>query len=123
DPEDPYFLELEGQILLESGRPRDAIPALRKAVANSRSQPLIAALLGHALIATEDSANYPEAEKVLKTAVALDNENPFAWYQLGIVYASKGDQARAALASAERYSLEGGQASLALRNAEAAMQG
>ncbi|AMG73107.1 M48 family metalloprotease [Sphingopyxis granuli] len=123
DPEDPYFLELEGQILLESGRPRDAIPALRKAVANSRSQPLIAALLGHALIATEDSANYPEAEKVLKTAVALDNENPFAWYQLGIVYASKGDQARAALASAERYSLEGGQASLALRNAETAMQG
>lgn len=123
DPEDPYFLELEGQILLESGRPRDAIPALRKAVANSRSQPLIAALLGHALIATEDSANYPEAEKVLKTAVALDNENPFAWYQLGIVYASKGDQARAALASAERFSLEGGQASLALRNAEAAMQG
>lgn len=123
DPEDPYFLELEGQILLESGRPRDAIPALRKAVANSRSQPLIAALLGHALIATEDPANYPEAEKVLKTAVALDNENPFAWYQLGIVYASKGDQARAALASAERYSLEGGQASLALRNAEAAMQG
>ncbi|MGB3318981.1 MAG: M48 family metalloprotease [Sphingopyxis granuli] len=123
DPEDPYFLELEGQILLESGRPRDAIPALRKAVANSRSQPLIAALLGHALIATEDSANYPEAEKVLKTAVALDNENPFAWYQLGIVYASKGDQARAALASAERFSLEGGQASLALRNAETAMQG
>jgi len=123
DPEDPYFLELEGQILLESGRPRDAIPALRKAVANSRSQPLIAALLGHALIATEDPANYPEAEKVLKTAVALDNENPFAWYQLGIVYASKGDQARAALASAERYSLEGGQASLALRNAETAMQG
>ncbi|MGB3805033.1 MAG: M48 family metalloprotease [Sphingopyxis granuli] len=123
DPEDPYFLELEGQILLESGRPRDAIPALRKAVANSRSQPLIAALLGHALIATEDPANYPEAEKVLKTAVALDNENPFAWYQLGIVYASKGDQARAALASAERFSLEGGQASLALRNAETAMQG
>ena len=32
-------------------------------------------------------------------------------------------QARAALASAERYSLEGGQSGLALRNAETAMQG
>lgn len=123
DPEDPYFLELEGQILLESGRPDDAIPALRKAVTNSRAQPLIAATLGHALIATENPANFPEAEKVLKTAVALDNQNPFAWYQLGIVYANKGDQPRAALASAERYILEGRQSVLALRNAELAMQG
>ncbi|HMN53203.1 MAG TPA: tetratricopeptide repeat protein, partial [Sphingopyxis sp.] len=123
DPHDPYFLELEGQVLLESGRPKDAIPPLREAVANSRSQPLIAATLGHALIATEDPANFAEAEKVLKTAVALDNQNPFAWYQLGIVYANKGDQARAALASAERYNLEGGQSALALRNAETAMQG
>jgi len=123
DPNDPYFLELEGQILLESGRPKEAIPALRKAVRISRSQPLISATLGHALIATEDPANYAEAEEVLKTAVALDNQNPFAWYQLGIVYANKGDQARAALASAERYQLMGGQASLALRNADTATQG
>lgn len=123
DPDDPYFLELEGQILLESGRPNEALPPLREAVAKSRSQPLIAATLGHALIATEDPANFVEAEKVLRTAVALDNQNPFAWYQLGIVYASKGDQARAALASAERYNLQGGQAALALRNAEVAMQG
>lgn len=123
DPEDPYFLELEGQVLLESGRPKDAIAPLRKAVDNSRAQPLIAATLGHALIATEDPANFSEAEKVLKTAVALDNQNPFAWYQLGIVYANKGDQPRAALASAERFQLMGGQAPLALRNAEMAMQG
>lgn len=123
DPHDPYFLELEGQVLLESGRPKDAIPPLREAVAKSHSAPLIAATLGHALIATENPENFAEAEKVLKTAVALDNENPFAWYQLGIVYAAKGDQARAALASAERYSLEGGQPGLALRNAELAMQG
>jgi len=123
DPNDPYFLELEGQVLLESGRPKEAISPLRKAVANSRSQPLIAGTLGHALIASEDPANYAEAEEVLKTAVALDNQNPFAWYQLGIVYANKGDQPRAALASAERYQLMGGQEMLALRNADLAMQG
>ncbi len=123
DRDDPYFLELEGQILLESGRPKDALPPLREAVAKSRSQPLIAATLGHALIATEDPANFAEAEKVLRTAVALDKKNPFAWYQLGIVYANTGYQSRAALASAERYNLQGGQAVLALRNAEMAMQG
>lgn len=123
DPQDPYFLELQGQVLLESGRPAEALPPLRMAVEKSRAQPLISAILGHALIATEDPKNFVEAEQVLKTAVALDNQNPFAWYQLGIVYANKGDQARAALASAERYQLMGNSSSLALRNAEIAMQG
>ncbi len=120
-PADPYFLELQGQILLESGRPRDAIAPLRLAVEKSRGQPLIAALLGHALIATEDPALRVEAEQVLRTAVTIDNENPFAWYQLGVVYAAKGDQARAALATAERYHLQGRAAPLALQNAEMAM--
>ena len=69
--------------------------------------PLIAAMLGHALVATEDPKNFAEAKQVLKVAVSRDNENPFAWYQLGIIYDREGDQARASLASAERFSLEG----------------
>ena len=93
-PHDPYFLELEGQVLLESGRPRDAIPPLREAVRLSESQPLIATLLGHALIATEDETNFPEAEHVLRAAVARDHDNPFAWYQLGVIYDRRGDTAR-----------------------------
>ena len=121
-PKDPYFLELKGQILLESGRPQDALPVLREANQISLSQPLIAALFGHALIATEDKANLPEATRVLKAAVSKDNENPFAWYQLGVVYEREGDVARARLATAERYSLEG-RLNLALPNAEAAMVG
>src|SRR3546814_4638226 len=35
DPEDPYFLELEGQVLLESGRPKDAIPDRKSTRLNS----------------------------------------------------------------------------------------
>ena len=121
-PDDPYFLELEGQILLESGRPKEAIAPLRRAVAETGSQPLIAALLGHALIATEDDANLPEAERVLKSAVVRDRDNPFAWYQLGVVYERRGDTARAALATAERYQMSGSP-ELALHSAEAAMAG
>lgn len=121
-PHDPYFLELKGQILLESGRPKDALPVLREANARTLSQPLIAALFGHALIATEDKANYAEATRVLKAAVSKDNENPFAWYQLGTVYEHDGDLPRAQLATAERYSLIG-QPRLALQSAEAAMAG
>ena len=120
-PGDPYFLELKGQILLESGKPMEALPLLREAVAKTNSQPLIASLFGHALIATEDQANFAEAETVLKASVTKDNENPFAWYQLGVVYDRGGDAARAAMATAERYHLEG-QPRLALANAEVAVR-
>lgn len=121
-PHDPYFLELKGQILLESGRPADAIPALREAVRLTNSQPLIAVTLGHALIATENDANFAEAEGVLRAAVNKDRENPFAWYQLGVVYEHRGDLPRAALASAESFAMAGDNA-MAARSAETAMAG
>lgn len=119
-PDNPFFLELKGQILLESGKPQQALDSLRKAVTLAPDQPLIASLLGHALIATENDANYAEAEKVLRSAIGRDNSNPFAWYALGIVYEHEGDHGRAALATAERYNLEG-ESRLAMANAEQAM--
>jgi len=121
-PQDPFFLELKGQILLESGRPKEAIPVLRQSVALAQDQPMIAVMLGHALIATEDDKYFAEAKQVLKAAVNRDNDNPFAWMQLGIVYDREGDRARAALATAERNNLEG-KAKLALVSARTAMAG
>ena len=121
-PEDPFFLELKGQILLEGGHPDEAIAPLRKAVANAPDMPMIAVMLGHALIASEDSKNFAEAKQVLKNAVNRDNDNPFAWYQLGIVYDREGDEPRAALATAERNNLEG-KNKLALVSAKTAMAG
>ena len=121
-PHDPYFLELKGQILLEGGKPKEAIPALREAVAAAPDKPMIAALLGHALVATEDGKNFPEAKQVLKQAINRDNDNPDAWYQLGIVYDHEGDTARASLATAERNNLDG-ENKLALASAKMAMNG
>jgi predicted Zn-dependent protease len=120
-PGDPYFRELKGQILLESGQPAEALESLRLAVAAAPDQPLISALLGHALISTEKADNFEEAKKVLRAAIGRDNTNPFAWYQLGIVYDREGDEGRAALATAERYNLED-QPRLALANAEQALR-
>lgn len=102
EPDNPWFLELKGQVLLESGRPRDALVPLRRAVELTRAHPLIAGLLGHALIATEDPKNFDEAETVLRASVQKDRYNPFAWYQLGVVYEARGDLPRAQLASAEQ---------------------
>jgi predicted Zn-dependent protease len=106
-PHDPYFLEIRGQILLEAGRPKDAIAPLKEASELTRYDPLIVTTYGHALIATEDKVNYAEAERVLRIAVNKDSDNPFAWLQLGTVYELKGDTARASLATAERASMTG----------------
>jgi predicted Zn-dependent protease len=122
DPHDPFFLELKGQILLEGGKPKEAIPVLREATQRSNDAPLIATMLGHALVATDDDKNFPEAKQILKVAVNRDNEDPFAWYQLGIIYEHEGDEARAALATAERSNLEGN-AKMAYASAEMALKG
>jgi predicted Zn-dependent protease len=122
DPHDPFFLELKGQILLEDGKPNDAIPLLREATQRSGDAPMIAAMLGHALVATDNPKNFDEAKQILKVAVNKDNEDPFAWYQLGIIYDHEGDQARASLATAERNNLEGDN-KMALANAQMAMKG
>jgi len=122
NPHDPFFLELKGQILLEGGKPKEAIPVLREAVRQSGEAPMIAAMLGHALVATEDPKNFAEAKQILKVAVNKDNEDPFAWYQLGIIYDHEGDVARASLATAERSNLTG-DPKLALASAQTAMNG
>jgi predicted Zn-dependent protease len=121
DPDDPFFLELKGQILLEGGKPAEAITPLREATQRSGNMPLIASMLGHALVATENAKNFAEAKQVLKEAVNRDNQNPFAWYQLGIIYDREGDSGRAALATAERSNLED-KPKLALASAEMAMK-
>ena len=107
DATDPYFLEIKGQILLEAGKPTEAVVPLRAATLGSDANPLVATTFGHALIATDDAGRYPEAVKVLRAAVGRDDDNPFAWYQLGTVYERMGDQPRAALATAERASMTG----------------
>jgi predicted Zn-dependent protease len=104
-PDDPFFLELKGQILLESGRPKEALAPLRRATELTGNQPLIATTFGHALLASEDPVLLAEAERVLRAAVSRDRENPFAWYQLGVVYGQNGDFPRARLASAEQQAL------------------
>ena len=121
-PTDPYFLELKGQILLESGRPVDALEPLRRATTLTGNNPLIASLFAHALMATEDDSHLTEAEQVLKAAVGRDRENPAAWYQLGVVYGARGDIPRAQLASAEQQIMSG-RPREALQSAESAERG
>ncbi len=122
EPKNPYFLEVQGQIIMEGGNPAAALDPLRRATALSDNSPLIATTFGHALVATDDPDHLDEAEAVLRQAVQRDDENPFAWVQLGTVYERRGDEVHAALAKAELSSLTG-DTQMALISAKRAMQG
>jgi predicted Zn-dependent protease len=98
-----YFWELKGQIYVESSRPKDGVPAYAKAVELAPEEPLIQASYGAALLATEDPGVIEQAKKHLKLAIKDEPDNGMAWYYLADAYSRTGDDAMAALATAERY--------------------
>jgi predicted Zn-dependent protease len=102
-PDYAYFHELKGQILVESSRPKEGVAPYRKAAELAPNEPLIQASLGAALLATEDPAVVEEAKKHLNLAITTEPDNAMAWYYLADAYSRTGDDARAALATAERY--------------------
>ena len=100
-PNNPYFLELKGQALVDSGRGRDAIAPLRHAISLAPDPTLIHVLLGQALIGANDPALIDEAISSLRKALANDPEIPDAYDHLAIAYGRKGSLADADLASAQ----------------------
>ena len=96
-PGNPYFWELRGQILLEAGKPREAIGPLRKAVSLAPGAGAIHSLLGQALVATEDKALVDEATRELQAAVDRDKLDASSYRFLARAYALKGDLPKADL--------------------------
>jgi predicted Zn-dependent protease len=106
-PNNPYFHELRGQALLEGARPNEAIAPLRRALQLSNNAPLIAMMLGQALVASNNAAYSEEAIGILKTALAREPEAPIGYMQLAMAYGRKGNYAEADLASAQAAFLRG----------------
>jgi predicted Zn-dependent protease len=100
-PNNPYFYELKGQALVESGRGQEAIAPLRRAISLAPDPTLIRVLLGQALVSTNDNHLADEAISNLRAAVQTDAEIPDAYDQLAMAYGRKGDLADADLASAQ----------------------
>jgi len=106
-PGNPYFYELKGQALLETGRPADAVAPLRQAAAHAPNPALIQIMLGQALVATNDRARADEAISILQTAMVREPESPDGYMQLAMAYGHKNDLARADLASAQAAFMRG----------------
>lgn len=106
-PRDPYYHELKGQILLESRNPAAAVASYRNAATLARGEPLILAGLGKALLAVGTKQANAEALKVLTTARGRDAGNPALLRDLAVAHAQNGQNAMAAVATAERYLITG----------------
>jgi predicted Zn-dependent protease len=100
-PNNPYFHELKGQALLESGHAAQAVAPLRRAVQLSPNTPLIQIMLGRALVGTNDPRHADEAISMLRNALSREPEAAHGYQQLAMAYGRKGDLAHADLASAQ----------------------
>ncbi len=101
DPSNPYFQELKGQILFESGKSAESVEPHRKSVELAPQHALLKVNLARSLIGTKVPENLNEAEGLLIDALALEHDNAFAWNQLAVVYAQQGRIGDADLATAE----------------------
>lgn len=101
-PNNPFLWELKGQILFESGRPKEAEPAHERSVQLKPQAPLLQLNLGQTLIAEEDPAKLDEAITHIQRGLDLEHDNALGWWLLAQAYDRKGDPGRARLATAEQ---------------------
>ena len=101
-PNNPYLYELKGQILFESGKPKEAADNLTKAVALKPKAPLLQIMLGQELLAQEDKSKADEAIVHLQKALEMESDNAEAYFMLAQAWAVKGDEGRARLNTAEQ---------------------
>jgi len=113
-PDNPYFHELKGQILLENGRAVEAVPEHQASVRLMPGEPLFKLNLGQAMVATEDPKYAQGAIDILNDAVRQDPDNTFAWDQLAKAYGELGKIPMAEYATAEKFARAGANAEAVL---------
>lgn len=107
EPQNPFYHELRGQILFETGRVEDAIPHHARSVELAPDQALLRVNLAQALLAAPgseaDKKRSAQARDQLLAALTRDQDHPFTYHQLAITYAREGNEGMAALYTAEQH--------------------
>lgn len=106
-PSDPYYWELKGQILAESGRGPSAVAPYEQALKLAPDEPQIAAGLGKALLTVDQKTADKRALRVLSKASIEDPYDPTTLRLLAEAYAKNGEEGLAAVATARRLALIG----------------
>ena len=103
-PKDPFYLDLKGQILLESRQFKAAVSTYSQAVKMAPSQALIQGGYGRALLA---AGRVSDALKVLDRARANDFRDGRVLRDLAVAYAKTKNPGMASVVTAERFALQG----------------
>ena len=106
-PGDPYFHELRGQFLFESGRLREAWPSYELANKLLPGDTLLMCELARLEIEIGDAELINKAIASLERVVVHEPRNNAGWWLLSIGYGRAGRLSDSALASAEQALLEG----------------
>lgn len=103
-PQDAYYYDLKGQILLENRQFQGALSAYKQAVSLAPRNALIQGGYGRTLVA----AGQPKAAlAALETARARDFRDTRVLRDMALAYAQTGQNGMAAMVTAERYALQG----------------
>ena len=107
-PNNPYFHEMKGEMLLRSGKATKAAASFQKAVnLDKRQNGLLRIQLGHALLETNSKKNLPAAIKMLKQGTGRDPYSSAGHGYLARAYGANGQQNLALAATAEARFLAG----------------
>lgn len=123
EPQNPYFLELKGQMLSEFGHPGEAVPYYRKAVELDPASGLIRTAYAHNLIVT--AGGTPQLETAITQLQRAQRDEPRSagiHRLLATAYGKIGDESMAKLHLAEEALLQR-RLPQARMNAEAAAGG
>ena len=101
EPDNPYFHELKGQILFETGRPVDSIEPLIEANRLLPDNALLKISLARSLLERNEPEDIILAEEALRDALISEPNNAFAWTQLAIVFEAQDNRPLAQVATAE----------------------
>ena len=114
-PNDAFYRELQGQILLESRKFSTATKAYASAADLAPSNALILGGYGRSLLARNIKNSNTQALKILQKARNLDSRDARILRDIGTAYARSGQQGQAVLAIAERYAFNGNMKNAAIQ--------
>ena len=103
-PNDPYYHELKGQILIENRQIAAAVASYARATSLAPRNALILGAYGRALLASGQTA---KARTVLENARARDGRDIRVLRDLAAAQAKLGNRGMASVLTAERYALQG----------------
>jgi predicted Zn-dependent protease len=121
-PNDPYFHELRGQVLYESGHPADSVVSYRKAVQLLPGSALMKIDLARSLVETNTPDNDREAIRNLEMAAQTEYDSFDLWRLEASVYARQNNAGMTSLARAEMAVVRGNRSEAQVHAAAAERQ-